>query len=58
MQDIIFGSEGHAQADNERMAEINREIGLTQLLTGMHGGNSDPVVTEKKENIGEKTEHL
>lgn len=57
-QDIIFGSEGHAQADNERMAEINREIGLTQMLTGMHGGNSEPVVPEKKGNIDEKTEHI
>lgn len=56
--DIIFGSEGHAQADNERMAEINREIGLTQMLTGMHGGNSEPVVPEKKGNIDEKTEHI
>ncbi|CAG9947113.1 unnamed protein product [Clonostachys rosea f. rosea IK726] len=32
--DIIFGSEGTAQADTERMLEINREIGLSALLEG------------------------
>ncbi|KAF5245522.1 hypothetical protein FOXYS1_15204 [Fusarium oxysporum] len=30
--DIIFGSEGTALADNERMAEINREIGLDNII--------------------------
>ncbi|KAM0544674.1 hypothetical protein ACHAPJ_011735 [Fusarium lateritium] len=30
--DIIFGSEGTAMADNERMAEINREIGLDNAI--------------------------
>ena len=30
--DVIFGSEGTAQADFERMAEINREIGLDAIL--------------------------
>jgi hypothetical protein len=30
--DIIFGSEGTAQADFERMEEINREIGLDTIL--------------------------
>ncbi|KAF7556690.1 hypothetical protein G7Z17_g1198 [Cylindrodendrum hubeiense] len=30
--DLIFGSEGTAQADTERMEEINREIGLHNLL--------------------------
>lgn len=28
----MFGSEGVAQADHERMDEINREIGLSELL--------------------------
>ncbi|OTB17519.1 hypothetical protein K445DRAFT_37844, partial [Daldinia sp. EC12] len=32
--DVIFGSEGTAQADFERMDEINREIGLTAMLHG------------------------
>ncbi|KAK4227332.1 quinate permease [Podospora fimiseda] len=35
--DVIFGSEGTAQADFERMAEINAEIGLTQILRGQNG---------------------
>jgi hypothetical protein len=30
--DVIFGSQGTAQADFERMAEINREIGLDAIL--------------------------
>lgn len=32
MQDIIFGSEGAARADFERMEEINNEIGLTAMV--------------------------
>ncbi|TDZ34286.1 Quinate permease [Colletotrichum spinosum] len=30
--DLVFGSEGTAQADFERMEEINREIGLSTIL--------------------------
>lgn len=32
--DVVFGSEGVAQADLERMEAINREIGLDALLRG------------------------
>ena len=32
--DTIFGSEGTAQADFERMEEINLEIGLDTILRG------------------------
>ncbi|KAI1432569.1 general substrate transporter [Xylaria sp. CBS 124048] len=39
--DVIFGSEGTAQADFERMAEINREIGLTAMLQGLGGSDGD-----------------
>ncbi|KAK4141332.1 quinate permease [Dichotomopilus funicola] len=35
--DVVFGSEGTAAADFERMATINQEIGLTRLL-GTEGG--------------------
>src|SRR6266536_6497678 len=35
--DVIFGSEGTAQADFERVEEINREIGLDTLLRGTGG---------------------
>ncbi|ROT42606.1 general substrate transporter [Sodiomyces alkalinus F11] len=38
--DTVFGSEGTAAADVERMDEINREIGLTALLNGL-GGDQD-----------------
>ncbi|KAJ2902814.1 hypothetical protein MKZ38_000095 [Zalerion maritima] len=34
--DTIFGSEGVAQADFERMEEINRDIGLTAMLMNGH----------------------
>ncbi|KAI0599104.1 putative hexose transport-related protein [Biscogniauxia sp. FL1348] len=47
--DVIFGSEGTAQADFERMEEINREIGLTALIQGLGGGDSKQDVTEKKQ---------
>lgn len=30
--DVLFGSPGTAQADNERIEEINREIGLDRIL--------------------------
>ncbi|KAJ8111993.1 hypothetical protein ONZ43_g5492 [Nemania bipapillata] len=39
--DVIFGSQGIAQADFERMAEINREIGLTAMLQGFGGSDSN-----------------
>jgi hypothetical protein len=32
--DVIFGSAGVAAADAQRMAEINREIGLDDILNG------------------------
>ncbi|KAH8646562.1 putative quinate permease [Tricladium varicosporioides] len=32
--DVIFGSEGTAQADFERMDEINKEIGLDRIVRG------------------------
>ncbi|CZT44423.1 related to quinate transport protein [Rhynchosporium secalis] len=37
--DVIFGSQGTAQADFERMAEINREIGLDDILRASAGGS-------------------
>ncbi|KAI1459821.1 general substrate transporter [Annulohypoxylon moriforme] len=49
--DVIFGSEGTAQADFERMEEINREIGLTAMLQGFGGNSSNKDVEERKEKI-------
>ncbi|KAI2627933.1 general substrate transporter [Hypomontagnella submonticulosa] len=46
--DVIFGSEGTAQADFERMEEINREIGLTAMLHGLGGNGDSPDALEKK----------
>jgi hypothetical protein len=39
--DIIFGSEGAAQKDQERMMEINREIGLAGIGGNMDEGHRD-----------------
>ncbi|KAK0712818.1 general substrate transporter [Lasiosphaeria miniovina] len=48
--DVIFGSEGTAQADFERMEEINAEIGLKQLLQSESRGEQAAVVSEKERN--------
>ncbi|RVX66657.1 hypothetical protein B0A52_09408 [Exophiala mesophila] len=47
--DIIFGSSGVAAADQERMAQINAEIGLDRRLQGSGHGSDEHVgeVTEK-----------
>ena len=55
--DVIFGSEGTAQADFERMEEINKEIGLDTLLrsAGGSGGALPPgqlTPEEKDEKTG------
>lgn len=58
LQDIIFGSEGTAQADFERMEAINNEIGLTAMLRGGVGSSpqgSQSAVTEKN-GVGEHAE--
>ncbi|KAH0496008.1 hypothetical protein TgHK011_009529 [Trichoderma gracile] len=44
--DIIFGSEGAARADFERMEEINNEIGLTAMV---YRSSPDEVVTVEAE---------
>lgn len=56
-QDVIFGSEGTAQADFERMSEINNEIGLTAMLRDADGhGGSDLADHHEKEKLGEHAE--
>jgi len=50
--DVIFGSEGTAQADFERMTEINREIGLDALLRSADGAlarDDDHKISTEKE---------
>ncbi|KAH8816579.1 general substrate transporter [Xylogone sp. PMI_703] len=46
--DVIFGSQGTAQADFERMEEIEREIGLDVLLRGEQTTRQDSLTNEKE----------
>ncbi|OJD29504.1 quinate permease [Diplodia corticola] len=50
--DILFGSQGTAEADKERMKEVNREVGLEDLVRGGSTGHA-----EKTEVLHEKAEH-
>ncbi|KAG7294010.1 hypothetical protein NEMBOFW57_004071 [Staphylotrichum longicolle] len=56
--DIVFGSEGTAQADLERMEEINAEIGLTQLIRGEGVVTGASGSDAEKPKVGETTERL
>ncbi|RQM08432.1 hypothetical protein DH86_00000442 [Scytalidium sp. 3C] len=47
--DIVFGSQGTAQADFERMEEIEREIGLDVLLRGDNTGSAPHDSLDNKE---------
>jgi len=49
---VIFGSQGTAQADFERMEEINQEIGLNSLL---HTHSGDKKTVEKPDSEKEQT---
>lgn len=42
--DIIFGSKGVAQKDQERMAEINEEIGLAAIMRGGSPTHTDEMI--------------
>jgi MFS family permease len=46
--DTIFGSEGAALKDQERMAEINREIGLAALSGDASSGHDNAVIGSEK----------
>jgi len=49
--DILFGSVGVAARDQEIMAEINREVGLTDLSEGGSGhGKESPTGDEVRES--------
>ncbi|KAI1074826.1 putative hexose transport-related protein [Whalleya microplaca] len=58
--DVIFGSEGTAQADFERMEEINRDIGLTAMLQGLGGGDASKhdISVDKAEKVAEDTQDI
>lgn len=49
--DILFGSVGTAEADKERMREVNREVGLEEIVRGGSVGYA-----EKQEVLPEKNE--
>jgi hypothetical protein len=55
--DVIFGSEGTAQADFERMEEINHEIGLDALLRGAAIAAGE-VTNGEKDEVDEKEKHV
>jgi hypothetical protein len=44
--DIVFGSSGVAAADQERMDQINREVGLVSRATGQATPPSEKPVAE------------
>jgi hypothetical protein len=54
--DVIFGSQGVAQADIERMDDINKEIGLDALVRGGIAGSGAQVdrSLEKADAVEEK----
>ena len=50
--DTLFGSIGFAAADEERMREINKEVGLEDAVRGTsisHNIDEKPIVDEQKE---------
>jgi MFS family permease len=49
--DTIFGSEGAALKDQERMAEINREIGLAALSGDASSGHDHAVLGSEKGGV-------
>jgi hypothetical protein len=53
--DNVFGSSGVAAADQERMAQINEELGVTRKVQGESSGSSAEKVNEKS-GIVEKSE--
>ena len=47
--DLIFGSAGVAAAETEKLAAINKEIGLEDLLAGRRGESG----SERNEKTGD-----
>jgi hypothetical protein len=53
---VIFGSEGTAQADFERMDEINKEIGLERIARDAGGYGSEHLSEKNDKEIEVKEE--
>ena len=54
--DILFGSVGVASADAERMREINREVGLEEIVRSgsvAHENEKKEVITDENEKNGD-----
>ena len=49
--DVVFGSSGVAAADQERMRQINDEIGLTRALGYTDANSSDEKIVGKEATI-------
>lgn len=56
--DILFGSAGVASADAEKMREINREVGLEEIVRRGSSVAAAPVTPLEKTNESEKTEYI
>lgn len=60
--DVIFGSEGTAQADFDRMEEINNEIGLDAMLRRAGAGSAGRITPNEKEEkvpvVGGEQDHV
>jgi hypothetical protein len=52
-QDIVFGSEGTARADFERMEEVHRDIGLSTAFSSGNGVREPEIKGD-----GEKVQHV
>ncbi|KAH7110903.1 general substrate transporter [Dendryphion nanum] len=50
--DVLFGSQGAAQADTERMNEINHEIGLTAALSHAGISGSEDIARLEEDIVG------
>ena len=58
--DIVFGSSGVAEADRERMTQINREIGLDSHLHGDQKSEDSKQLVDEKDGtrMSERVGHL
>ncbi|KAJ9655984.1 hypothetical protein H2201_008683 [Coniosporium apollinis] len=56
--DILFGSAGVASADAEKMREINREVGLEEIVRRGSSVAAAPVTLPEKTNESEKNEYV
>ncbi|EON62583.1 hypothetical protein W97_01807 [Coniosporium apollinis CBS 100218] len=56
--DILFGSAGVASADAEKMREINREVGLEEIVRRGSSVAAAPITLSEKTNESKKNEYI